>query len=1191
MRENLLDNEQDNNINNINNNIRNVDEKVPLKKEEIHEIAINIEKNLSEGNGNKKDDNNKDEEEYPIRINIGREGEEELITIIKTKLKTHWAQNYKEKKMFNRYVNTYFYIALPLLTSVNLIGIFKIISVMNALFKVLSNSFLSYFGFEDKEDDLYNFYNFYFKESINEGIEFDLIETMSFFGMIFYGFYGYKISSLLFMIPNSISIFLIYMFFSEYNDASEQYNLLQISYLFICYALLFIGVGSSALLSQQMLIDKYENYISFLKQINIEEYQNNEYEENNNFIFICATSIIGSLIKYIFDIIISRQKYRFDQKYKIIDYYDIDNNLKNNNTSNEINNIIYSHDKLLFFVSLIIIYGGTIILSIIFYIYFKCNVYKDFGESQIEIIGTEKAKQKFSKIIGLNYIKNKNKEISENEKKKNKCKIFGYIFHPDKINKKNNENQASKNDEIKDGNNKNRKTDVQKDNESSVITKLHTLADQENKNNSSRCILFIKTCKLIGSFFCKIFSNLKLLSNSLKNFVSEIICNFICKCCNKDVHNICPFCFCCECCCNWCEENNRCCNKITKKVEDKDYEQNEIPYTICVKSESNLKWFDNFIKDETQLKFSPLLVEFFLIRLITIVFDIKAEENVEEGYIEFINSINIAIFILALTGILFLFFAFTYLFGLFRTYLHKKIKKVQFSFKFSEVTNIILNGTIGIVIVNSFFSFSASIYCLSKDMNNIFLYIPILMNKCYFFVFSYHCTIYTDNEERIDYFSSATLLSIYLFIWDLIIEYIIKKITITILLFIQITLSLIIFITFIFSVIILIKYSNNDNCLFNYIFGKFIEINEKKNKNIKEIKTIKCRGAINLYDSPPLIGLKKIDSKNYVNSILQCLSQTEPLTNYILKKTIEELNGNTILGPNNKDYPITNKYYELIHNLWPINKISSSFSPKRLIKKIEENNFIELNQPGAHKEFIIFILNNIHYELKKYVKKKTIKINQPKDKYNRKIAFYYYYNDFIKETSIISDHFFAHIETISTCLNCQRLCYSKNKYSYSYEKFNSLIFPLEEIKNEYKKNELTLDDCFKYNQKVSKTYCKDCHYPSIQASYIYVAPEILILILDRGKENLSDVRFKFKETEIIYQSYIQNNLDMMIYNLYAVLTHIDQNHFVALCKSPVNNNWYRFDDEKIVPINDLQKEVINFGTPDILFYQQKNKEK
>jgi hypothetical protein len=91
-------------------------------------------------------------------------------------------------------------------------------------------------------------------------------------------------------------------------------------YLFVSWVLLFIGVGSSALLSQQMLTDNYGDYISFLKQVNFEDYQNNEDDQNNNFIFICVTSIIGAIIKYIFDIIISRKKYSFDQKYNIIDF-------------------------------------------------------------------------------------------------------------------------------------------------------------------------------------------------------------------------------------------------------------------------------------------------------------------------------------------------------------------------------------------------------------------------------------------------------------------------------------------------------------------------------------------------------------------------------------------------------------------------------------------------------------------------------------------------------------------------------------------------------------------------------------------------------------------------------------------------------------------------------------------------------
>ena len=69
-------------------------------------------------------------------------------------------------------------------------------------------------------------------------------------------------------------------FFSEYNDTSEKYTFLQILYLFVCYVLLFIGVGSSALLSQKILIDNYKQFISFLEQTKDEDIQ------DNNFIFI-----------------------------------------------------------------------------------------------------------------------------------------------------------------------------------------------------------------------------------------------------------------------------------------------------------------------------------------------------------------------------------------------------------------------------------------------------------------------------------------------------------------------------------------------------------------------------------------------------------------------------------------------------------------------------------------------------------------------------------------------------------------------------------------------------------------------------------------------------------------------------------------------------------------------------------------
>ena len=63
-----------------------------------------------------------------------------------------------------------------------------------------------------------------------------------------------------------------------------------------------------------------------------------------------------------------------------------------------------------------------------------------------------------------------------------------------------------------------------------------------------------------------------------------------------------------------------------------------------------------------------------------------------------------------------------------------------------------------------------------------------------------------------------------------------------------------------------------------------------------------------------------------------------------------------------------------------------------------------------------------------------------------------------------------------------------------------------------------------------------------------------------------------------------------MYTLYEVITHIGQNgpneHFVASCQSPVVFKWYRYNDAIISPIKNFQKDVIEFGTPYILFYKK-----
>ena len=86
-----------------------------------------------------------------------------------------------------------------------------------------------------------------------------------------------------------------------------------------------------------------------------------------------------------------------------------------------------------------------------------------------------------------------------------------------------------------------------------------------------------------------------------------------------------------------------------------------------------------------------------------------------------------------------------------------------------------------------------------------------------------------------------------------------------------------------------------------------------------------------------------------------------------------------------------------------------------------------------------------------------------------------------------------------------------------------------------------------------------------------------------------NVKLEFYETIDISQFVLSKNTPQ-IFNLYGVITHIDENgtnaHFVSSCKSPIDNKWYRYNDSFVNPIENVLNDVINFGTPYILFYRK-----
>ena len=418
---------------------------------------------------------------------------------------------------------------------------------------------------------------------------------------------------------------------------------------------------------------------------------------------------------------------------------------------------------------------------------------------------------------------------------------------------------------------------------------------------------------------------------------------------------------------------------------------------------------------------------------------------------------------------------------------------------------------------------------------------------------------------------------------------------------------------------------NNKNEIDNITKKYQKDLNEKDNE-IKTLKQIKINyenelqkknkdkislNSIKEYNKPTLIGLNDIGAPSFINATLQCLSQTKELTNYFLNDKNKNILINNNISLKNKIFynQLSPIYLELIHKLWAINE-SNSFSPYNFMNMITAvNPLFKTKEASQIKDFIIFILGQLHEELKKpIIINNNNNLNEPLNQYDKKNTLNHFFNEFKKECSIISDIFFGFTQTNYECMNCKNIYNSQhlnNPVCYNYGIFNCLIFPLEEIKNIKNsnnfindKNAITLNDCFYYNQKKNLTvqcqrFCNICKQicDTIYTPRIFVSPNVLVLILDRGKRNIYDLKIDFKETLDITQFVLQKDMPQITYNLYGVISYIYQNtpnpHFVASCKSPIDDKWYLYDNDTVTPIYNFDRQIDQNGTPYMFFYQKK----
>jgi uncharacterized ubiquitin-like protein YukD len=149
---------------------------------------------------------------------------------------------------------------------------------------------------------------------------------------------------------------------------------------------------------------------------------------------------------------------------------------------------------------------------------------------------------------------------------------------------------------------------------------------------------------------------------------------------------------------------------------------------------------------------------------------------------------------------------------------------------------------------------------------------------------------------------------------------------------------------------------------------------------------------------------------------------------------------------------------------------------------------------------------------------------------------------------------------------------------------------------------VSLENCFEYYQEKeylsndNQIYCNSCNTRSnaTTGNKLYTCPQVMTIILNRGKGLEFDVNFEYPPY-INIDKYVvtkASNGTTYKYELIGVLSHYGESsmagHFIAFCKSPVDGNWYCYNDA-IVTETDEPKNQINGnfdGIPYVLFYQR-----